>query len=386
MGEEKADRTGIGPAGPYRFGDRRDPFRIRRPDRLPAGVDPLGKLETPFARHQGRRVPTAEVVHVRAHLAPDLQQVPEPLGRHHGDGTALALDQGVRCDGGAVGETDDIRRDKTVAPRHLPETGKDRPTRVVRRRGALEHQHPPRVPVDRIEVGERASDINPHDPTHCPTPPDSQSHPPVLKGTPRDREAPPMREASIERKTNETEITVRVGLDGTGLYRADTGIGFLDHMLEQLSRHSLIDLDITAKGDLHIDAHHTTEDSGIAIGQAVSRALGERRGIRRYGHAYVPMDETLVRVALDLSNRPYLIWQMDLPAQRLGGMDTELFREWFQAFSQHAGATLHVSCLYGLNTHHIVEAAYKALARALRSAVEIDPRRDDAPPSTKGSL
>ena len=195
-----------------------------------------------------------------------------------------------------------------------------------------------------------------------------------------------MREASIERKTNETEITVRVGLDGTGLYRADTGIGFLDHMLEQLSRHSLIDLDITAKGDLHIDAHHTTEDSGIAVGQAVSRALGERRGIRRYGHAYVPMDETLVRVALDLSNRPYLIWQMDLPAQRLGGMDTELFREWFQAFSQHAGATLHVSCLYGLNTHHIVEAAYKALARALRNAVEIDPRRDDAPPSTKGRL
>ena len=195
-----------------------------------------------------------------------------------------------------------------------------------------------------------------------------------------------MREASIERKTNETEIAVRVRLDGTGVYRVDTGIGFLDHMLEQLSRHSLIDLDITAKGDLHIDAHHTTEDSGIAIGRAVSRALGGRGGIRRYGHAYVPMDETLVRVALDLSNRPHLIWQMDLPAQRLGGMDTELFREWFQAFSQHAGAALHVSCLYGLNTHHIVEAAYKALARALRGAVEIDPRRDDVPPSTKGIL
>ena len=195
-----------------------------------------------------------------------------------------------------------------------------------------------------------------------------------------------MREASIERKTNETEISVRLRLDGTGLYRVETGIGFLDHMLEQLSRHSLIDLDITAKGDLHIDGHHTTEDSGIAVGQAVSRALGERSGIRRYGHAYVPMDETLVRVALDLSNRPYLIWQVDLPAQRLGGMDTELFREWFQAFSQHAGATLHVSCLYGLNTHHIVEAAYKALARALRGAVEVDPRRSDAPPSTKGIL
>ena len=195
-----------------------------------------------------------------------------------------------------------------------------------------------------------------------------------------------MREASIERKTNETDIAVRVRLDGTGLYRVETGIGFLDHMLEQLSRHSLIDLDVTAKGDLHIDAHHTTEDSGIAIGKAVSRALGERGGIRRYGHAYVPMDETLVRVALDLSNRPYLIWQVDLPTQRLGGMDTELFREWFQAFSQHAGATLHVSCLYGLNTHHIVEAAYKALARALRGAVEFDPRRGDAPPSTKGVL
>lgn len=195
-----------------------------------------------------------------------------------------------------------------------------------------------------------------------------------------------MREASIERKTNETEIAVRVRLDGTGVYSVDTGVGFLDHMLEQLSRHSLIDLDITAKGDLHIDAHHTTEDSGIAIGRAVSQALGERGGIRRYGHAYVPMDETLVRVALDLSNRPYLIWQVDLPAQRLGGMDTELFREWFQAFSQHAGATLHVSSLYGLNTHHIVEAAYKALARSLRTAVEIDPRRGDVPPSTKGIL
>ena len=195
-----------------------------------------------------------------------------------------------------------------------------------------------------------------------------------------------MREAAIARKTTETEIDVRLRLDGEGRYSVSTGIGFLDHMLEQLARHGLVDLDLAAKGDLHIDAHHTTEDTGIAVGQAVSAALGDRKGIRRYGHAYVPMDEALVRVALDLSNRPYLIWHVDLPAQKLGSMDTELFREWFQAFAQHAGATLHVECLYGTNTHHIVEACFKALARALRLAAEIDPRRSDAVPSTKGSL
>ena len=195
-----------------------------------------------------------------------------------------------------------------------------------------------------------------------------------------------MREASIARKTTETEIDVRIRLDGEGRYSVSTGVGFLDHMLEQLARHGLVDLDLTAKGDLHIDAHHTTEDTGIAVGQAVSAALGDRKGIRRYGHAYVPMDEALVRVALDLSNRPYLIWHVELPAQKLGSMDTELFREWFQAFAQHAGATLHVECLYGTNTHHIVEACFKALARALRLAAEIDPRRSDAVPSTKGSL
>ena len=195
-----------------------------------------------------------------------------------------------------------------------------------------------------------------------------------------------MREASIARKTTETEIDVRLRLDGEGRYSVSTGVGFLDHMLEQLARHGLVDLDLAAKGDLHIDAHHTTEDTGIAVGQAVSAALGDRKGIRRYGHAYVPMDEALVRVALDLSNRPYLIWHVELPAQKLGSMDTELFREWFQAFAQHAGATLHVECLYGTNTHHIVEACFKALARALRLAAEIDPRRSDAVPSTKGSL
>ena len=195
-----------------------------------------------------------------------------------------------------------------------------------------------------------------------------------------------MREASIARKTTETEIDVRIRLDGEGRYSVSTGVGFLDHMLEQLARHGLVDLEVAAKGDLHIDAHHTTEDTGIAVGQAVSAALGDRKGIRRYGHAYVPMDEALVRVALDLSNRPYLIWHVEMPTEKLGIMDTELFREWFQAFSQHAGATLHVECLYGTNTHHIVEACFKALARALRAAVEIDPRRSDAVPSTKGSL
>lgn len=194
------------------------------------------------------------------------------------------------------------------------------------------------------------------------------------------------RTGMIERRTNETKIRVAVGLDGTGVYKVDTGIGFLDHMLEQLSRHSLIDLEVEAKGDLHIDFHHTTEDTGIAIGEAFSKALGERKGIARYGSALVPMDETLTRVALDISNRPYLIWRVAFSRPKLGDMDTELFKEWFQAFAQAAGVTLHVETLYGENNHHIVESCYKALARALRQAVEIDPRKADAVPSTKGVL
>lgn len=195
-----------------------------------------------------------------------------------------------------------------------------------------------------------------------------------------------MRKASIERKTTETSISVNVDLDGSGRYTVATGIGFLDHMLEQLSRHSLMDLEVKAEGDLHIDFHHTTEDSGIAIGQAVAKALGDRKGIQRYGSALVPMDETLVRVAMDLSNRPYLVWKVTFVRDKVGDMDTELFKEWFQAFAQAAGATLHVECLYGENNHHIVEACFKALARALRAATEIDPRKADAVPSTKGTL
>jgi len=195
-----------------------------------------------------------------------------------------------------------------------------------------------------------------------------------------------MRQAIVERKTTETRIRVVVDLDGGGRYAVKTGIGFLDHMLEQLSRHSLIDLEVEAEGDLHIDFHHTTEDAAIAIGQAVAQALGERKGIRRYGSALVPMDETLSRVALDLSNRPYLVWKVAFPHDKVGAMDTELFKEWFQAFAQAAGATLHVENLYGDNSHHIVESCFKALARALREAVEIDPRKADAVPSTKGTL
>ncbi len=194
------------------------------------------------------------------------------------------------------------------------------------------------------------------------------------------------RKASVARKTKETEIAVSVDLDGSGKSEIATGIGFLDHMLEQLSRHSLIDLTVKAKGDLHIDFHHTTEDTGIAIGEAVSQALGERRGINRYGDAMIPMDETLTRVALDASNRPYLIWKVNFTKPKLGEMDTELFKEWFQAFAQAAGLTLHVENIYGENNHHIVESCYKGLARALRVAVEIDPRKSDAIPSTKGVL
>jgi imidazoleglycerol-phosphate dehydratase len=195
-----------------------------------------------------------------------------------------------------------------------------------------------------------------------------------------------MRQAKVERKTRETEISVAVDLDGSGRSEIATGIGFLDHMLDQLSRHSLIDLIVRAKGDLHIDFHHTTEDTGIAIGEAVSKALGERKGINRYGDAMIPMDETLTRVALDASNRPYLIWKVNFTRPKLGEMDTELFKEWFQAFAQNAGLTLHVENLYGENNHHIVESCFKGLARALRQAVEIDPRKSDAVPSTKGVL
>jgi imidazoleglycerol-phosphate dehydratase len=195
-----------------------------------------------------------------------------------------------------------------------------------------------------------------------------------------------VRQASVERNTKETRIKVTVGLDGTGQYAVSTGIGFLDHMMEQLSRHSLIDLDLKAEGDLHIDYHHTTEDTGLAIGTAVAQALGDRRGIQRYGDALIPMDETLTRVALDLSNRPYLVWKVKFSRDKLGEMDTELFKEWFQAFAQMAGVTLHIENLYGENNHHIVESCFKGLARALRQAMEIDPRKADAVPSTKGVL
>jgi len=195
-----------------------------------------------------------------------------------------------------------------------------------------------------------------------------------------------MRQASVARNTTETRISASVDLDGTGIYDITTGIGFLDHMLEQLSRHSLIDITLKAEGDLHIDFHHTTEDSAIALGQAVAQALGERKGIQRFGSALSPMDETLTRVSLDASNRPYLVWKVNLTRDKLGEMDIELFKEWFQAFAQHAGLTLHIENLYGENTHHIVESCYKGLARALRQAIEIDPRKSGAVPSTKGSL
>jgi imidazoleglycerol-phosphate dehydratase len=194
------------------------------------------------------------------------------------------------------------------------------------------------------------------------------------------------RTGTVDRKTKETQISVAVDLDGSGRSQIKTGIGFLDHMLDQLSRHSLIDLKVEAKGDLHIDFHHTTEDTGICIGEAVAKALGDRKGIRRWGEATVPMDETLTRVALDASNRPYLIWKVTFSKPKLGEMDTELFKEWFQAFAQNAGLTLHIENLYGENNHHIVESCFKGLARALRQAIEIDPRKSDAIPSTKGVL
>ncbi len=195
-----------------------------------------------------------------------------------------------------------------------------------------------------------------------------------------------MRKARVERVTKETNVSASVNLDGAGRYDVSTGIGFLDHMIEQLSRHSLIDVTLRAKGDLHIDFHHTSEDTAIVLGQAVAKALGEREGITRYGAATIPMDETCTRVAVDASNRPYLIWKVSFTRPKLGEMDTELFKEWFQAFAQNAGLTLHVENLYGDNNHHIVESCYKGLARALRQAVEIDPRQPRAVPSTKGVL
>ena len=195
-----------------------------------------------------------------------------------------------------------------------------------------------------------------------------------------------MRTANIERKTKETTISVDVNIDGTGQYEIQTGIGFLDHMLEQISRHSLIDLKVKAKGDLHIDLHHTTEDTGIAVGEAIAKALGDKKGIKRYAHAMIPMDETLSRVALDVSNRPYLVWNVILKVEKLGEMDTELFKEWFQAFAQAAGITLHVENIYGDNSHHIIESCFKGLAKTLRVAFEIDERMKDVIPSTKGTI
>ncbi|MDA0262459.1 MAG: imidazoleglycerol-phosphate dehydratase HisB [Proteobacteria bacterium] len=195
-----------------------------------------------------------------------------------------------------------------------------------------------------------------------------------------------MRQASVERRTRETAIEVSIDLDGTGNYEISTGIGFLDHMLEQLSRHSLIDIRLRAEGDLHIDDHHTNEDSALTIGEAFAKALGDRRGINRYGTAMIPMDEALTRVAVDLSNRPYLVWKVALHQPKLGSMDTELFKEWFHAFAQAGGMTLHVENLYGTNSHHIIESCFKGLARSLRVAVELDPRREQDVPSTKGVL
>ncbi len=195
-----------------------------------------------------------------------------------------------------------------------------------------------------------------------------------------------VRKAKISRKTKETNIIVEANLDGTGVYKIDTKIGFLNHMLEQLSKHSLIDLKILAKGDTHIDLHHTTEDTGIAVGECIKKALHSSKGIKRFAHAQIPMDETLTRVSIDVSNRPYLIWKVKLKVEKLGEMDTELFKEWFQAFSQAAGITLHIENMYGDNSHHIIESCFKGLARSLRQALEIDKRIKNTIPSTKGIL
>lgn len=195
-----------------------------------------------------------------------------------------------------------------------------------------------------------------------------------------------MRKATIERNTKETEISVSVTIDGTGKAGIETGIGFLDHMLEQVARHSLMDVTLKAKGDLHVDQHHTTEDSGIALGQAVAQALGDKKGITRFASVTLPMDEALTRVSLDVSGRPYLVWNVEFTRPKVGDMDTELFREWFGAFAQNAGLTCHVENLYGENNHHIIESCYKGLARALKTALAIDPRQKDLVPSTKGTL
>jgi imidazoleglycerol-phosphate dehydratase len=200
------------------------------------------------------------------------------------------------------------------------------------------------------------------------------------------RRAAEARRASVTRRTKETAISASVDLDGTGAYDIATGVGFLDHMIEQLARHSLIDIRLKAEGDLHIDQHHTTEDAGIVLGQAVAKALGDKKGIARYGFAYLPMDETLTRVSLDVSGRPFLVWNVAFTRSKIGEMDTELFREWFHAFAQHAGLTLHVETLYGENSHHIAETCYKALARALRQAIAVDERQQGRVPSTKGQL
>jgi len=195
-----------------------------------------------------------------------------------------------------------------------------------------------------------------------------------------------MRKASISRQTAETRIEVSINLDGSGTYDNQTGVGFFDHMLDQLARHALVDLSVRAIGDLHIDDHHTVEDTGIALGQALAEALGDKKGIRRYGACLLPMDEALVRAALDVSGRPFLVWSLDLPTSKIGAFDTELVREFFTAFAMNGGLTLHVEKLAGANSHHIAEAAFKAVARALRAAIETDPRKADAIPSTKGTL
>ena len=195
-----------------------------------------------------------------------------------------------------------------------------------------------------------------------------------------------MRSGKIERKTAETEISVSLKLDGTGKYKINTGVGFFDHMLEQLARHSLIDLEVEARGDTHIDAHHTVEDTGIAFGQALSKAIGDKLGINRYGWCLLPMDDTLIRTALDLSSRPFLYFDIDMPTDKIGSFDTELVREFFQAVSTHGGITLHMEKLHGYNSHHIVEATFKSFAKSLRVAIEKDPRNLKALPSTKGAL
>ena len=195
-----------------------------------------------------------------------------------------------------------------------------------------------------------------------------------------------MRQARLTRKTAETEIEVTIDLDGAGRYDNQTGVGFFDHMLDQLARHALIDMTVRAKGDLHIDDHHTVEDVGIVLGKALTEAMGDKKGIRRYGSCLLPMDDTLVRAALDLSGRPYLVWKVDFAAPKIGTFDTELVREFFTAFAMNGGITLHVERIDGINSHHIAEAAFKAVARALRDALETDPRKADAVPSTKGTL